>query len=83
MRCSTSQGGSPVSVNEVIGEIERIIGRSVEIARLPTAEGDPRRTGGSTERIRHAVRWEPKWSLAEGLKEQVAWLTGFVGRGDL
>ncbi|MDX1428977.1 MAG: NAD-dependent epimerase/dehydratase family protein, partial [Rhodothermales bacterium] len=73
-------GGEPVTVGEVLEEIERLIGRPLEIQRLKPAEGDPARTGGDTTRIRSRLGWEAKWGLSDGLARQVEWLQGLLGR---
>lgn len=69
-------GGSSVSVLEVISELERILGRRIDIQHLPAALGDVFRTGGSTERARDQLGWVPQVGLVEGLAREVAWARG-------
>jgi nucleoside-diphosphate-sugar epimerase len=67
-------GGSPTTVSEVIETLSTVIGDRVELDHGSTAKGDPSRTTGDTTRLRDATGWLPRWSLHDGLVEQVGWL---------
>ncbi len=69
-------GGSPTTVNEVLGLIERLVERPLILEHTPKALGDPDRTGGTTDRLRAATNWAPMWTVEDGLAEQVAWVKG-------
>jgi UDP-glucuronate 4-epimerase len=66
-------GGSQVPLSDVIESLRRIVGRPIEIAELPVALGDVRRTGGSTELAGRLIDWTPRVGLEEGLSLQVRW----------
>ena len=67
-------GGSPATVNEVVEMIEELLGESVVRNHTERAKGDPRRTGGDTERLERATGWKPEWTLRDGLAAQLEWL---------
>lgn len=67
-------GGSPATLLEVFDLLGEITGREVTVDKHDTAKGDPRRTGGDTDRIRAFLGWEPHWTLRDGLQAQVAWM---------
>jgi nucleoside-diphosphate-sugar epimerase len=66
-------GGSSITLLEVVGTIGELVGRSVELERRPSQPGDVERTGGSTDRARDLLGWEPHVPLRVGLAKQVAW----------
>lgn len=72
-------GGSPATVNEVLGIISDLLNIPVRFDNLPTAKGDPDRTGGSTDRLVAMTGWEAKWTLVDGLAAQIEWLRGAEG----
>ena len=63
-------GGSSISVNELVPMLAEITGVPVEIAREPAQPGDVDRTGGSIDRARALLGWEPAVALSEGLRAQ-------------
>jgi nucleoside-diphosphate-sugar epimerase len=67
-------GGSPVSVNEVLEMIAKLLGIEVEIDYGEAAVGDPPRTGGDTTLISDELGWRPHIGLRDGLTKQVEWL---------
>ena len=71
-------GGSAVSVNEALTLIERLVGRSASVERLPAPPGDARDTQAATERLRE-LEEPPRVGLEEGLESQVAWHLGRRG----
>ncbi|WP_395705308.1 NAD-dependent epimerase/dehydratase family protein [Rhodococcus ruber] len=75
-------GGSSVSINEALDLIEQISGETLTVRREPTVSGDVTRTGGSTERIREALGWEPTVSIEEGLRAHVEWARSMEKRAD-
>ncbi|AQA01857.1 UDP-glucose 4-epimerase [Mycobacterium sp. MS1601] len=72
-------GGGSVSVNDVLGTIEQIIGKPIEVERSEKVAGDVFRTGGSFEQAKNSMKWEPSVAIAEGLERQVQWLEPLVG----
>jgi nucleoside-diphosphate-sugar epimerase len=72
-------GGSEATMQEAIGICENLAGRSLDVQYLPAAAGDVRRTVADTSRIRSDLDWQPKMSLATGLKAQLEWAFGRIG----
>ena len=71
-------GGSEATVNDVIDELERVSGRTLEVVRLPAAAGDVRRTNADTSLIADDVGWQPRVDLADGLRAQWEWAAARV-----
>ena len=66
-------GDEPVSVRELIAQLEELIGKSAHIDRQPDAPGDVRATWANIDKARSLLDWEPKISRQDGLAECVAW----------
>ncbi len=66
-------GGGSTTLREVVDAVERCTGRPVSIDRRPTEPGDVVRTGGSVERARRLLGWEPEVAVSEGVARQVEW----------
>ena len=66
-------GGDEASMLEAIALLEQISGRTLEVAHVGAAKGDVRRTKADVTRIREALGWEPRTSLADGLARMWAW----------
>jgi UDP-glucuronate 4-epimerase len=65
-------GGSSTTVNRVLEMVGECVGRAPILRHLPEQPGDVRATGGTIERARRYLGWEPEVPLAEGIKRQVA-----------
>ncbi len=65
-------GGSRISVNELVALLAELVGTELEVQRLPEQAGDVAITGGSTERAKDLLGWEPRIGLLEGLGAQIA-----------
>ncbi|QCQ15396.1 NAD-dependent epimerase/dehydratase family protein [Microbacterium sp. RG1] len=68
-------GGGSHSVNEVLEEIESIVGKPLNIHREAVARGDVRRTSGDTTALARAFGWRPRVQLREGLRRQWDWVS--------
>ena len=66
-------GGETANVWEILGKLERIIGRRALVRREPTRHGDQRVTAADTTKIWRHVGWQPRVTLDEGLARQVQW----------
>ena len=66
-------GGSPATMSDVLETVEDLLGRPVTIDVQPPVAGDVVRTGGSADRAREVLGWEPAVSLREGLARQLEW----------
>jgi nucleoside-diphosphate-sugar epimerase len=67
-------GGEPTSINDVISVVGDLLGRQLNVTRLPRALGDVRHTWADTSRARRELGWSPKTDLRTGLAAQLAWL---------
>ena len=67
-------GGVPVTMNEVIRELEIVAGRSLGLEHLPDQAGDVRETGGSIDLAVRLLGWKPQVSLRAGLTAHVEWM---------
>jgi UDP-glucuronate 4-epimerase len=66
-------GGGSITVNALLELLGELTGSPVAVDRRPAQAGDVRVTRGSNERARQLLGWTPRWSLQEGLAEQLAW----------
>jgi UDP-glucuronate 4-epimerase len=74
-------GGEEASMLEAIALLERISGRTLDVAHLGVAKGDVRRTKADVARIRAALGWEPRTGLEDGLTTMWSWASGRVAAG--
>ncbi|PRH89085.1 CDP-paratose 2-epimerase [Labrys okinawensis] len=63
-----------VSLNVVLGEISRILGRKVEVRHAEARIGDQRYFVADTRRIQTALEWQAKLGWRQGLEDLAAWL---------
>ena len=68
-------GGSRVSMNDVIGIIERTVGRPLRVRREATQKGDMRDTYADTSRAREDLGFAPSVSLEDGINAEYQWLS--------
>ena len=68
-------GGEESSLRDVIGVIEGLAGRKLEIRYDDFGEGDARRTSADTTRITNELGWTPTTSLEAGLAKQLDFTT--------
>jgi CDP-paratose 2-epimerase len=64
-----------VSLNIVLGEIARVLGRSVDVVYAEPRVGDQRFFVADTRAIRRALEWRPKVAWRDGLEHLADWLT--------
>lgn len=67
-------GEHPVTLNELIAEIELATGKKAQIKRAPAQAGDVERTYADVSKARKQFGFEAKVSLREGLKRTVEWV---------
>jgi UDP-glucose 4-epimerase len=67
-------GGSRVTMNQVLGIMEKLIGRPLDVRRLATQLGDVRHTAADTSLARQELGYAPRVGLEEGLSRELAWL---------
>jgi nucleoside-diphosphate-sugar epimerase len=71
-------GGTEASMRETIAILEGLAGRRLDLREHPAVPGDQRRTSADTTRIRSELGWEPRTSLADGLRAQWEWASARV-----
>lgn len=69
--CVNVAGGTQISLREVCGLVGSLAGREVPVVQCGAEKGDVRRTGGSTERARRLLGWEPQVTIEVGLSRQL------------
>ncbi|HEY6546311.1 MAG TPA: NAD-dependent epimerase/dehydratase family protein [Vicinamibacteria bacterium] len=69
-------GGERVSLNGVLGTIERITGRPFERQREPPQKGDMRDTAADTTAAQRDLAFQSTVPLAEGLAREWEWIRG-------
>jgi nucleoside-diphosphate-sugar epimerase len=73
-------GGQSIRLSDLVELIAELAGRPVALEHHPAEPGDVARTGGSVDRARALLGWEPKVGLREGLGHQLAWHRQAMGR---
>jgi UDP-glucose 4-epimerase len=74
-------GGSRVELGAVIGELERLTGRTARLESATGAPGEMPHTYADIRRASDLLGWSPKTSLAEGLHEEIAWIDAAEASG--
>jgi UDP-glucose 4-epimerase len=67
-----------VSLTQLLGWIEEIVGKTARIEQYPTRKFDPEMIVLDTTRIRDALGWSPKISLTEGLNKTWEWMSKII-----
>lgn len=65
--------GNRISINELANKIMEIVGVRLKPIHDKPREGDIRDSLGDISRAKVKLRYEPKYSLEEGLKETIEW----------
>lgn len=68
-------GGVHATVNEVLDSLERIIGKQGHIYYHPRQPGDVIHTAASTFAARAELGFDPQFTLIDGLRQEVNWLS--------
>lgn len=66
-------GSDPHTLNELIAELEKALGKKAILDRKPSQPGDVERTFADVTRSRAELGYRPKTSLAEGLRRFAEW----------
>lgn len=72
-------GGSRISLNEVIGMIQDMVGTSLDVRYQGTQQGDVRHTSADMTKAREMLGYAPKISVEEGLKAEHQWIRRLMG----
>jgi UDP-glucose 4-epimerase len=65
-------GGARISMTDVISIVEERF-PALAVERMPSGRGDARDTGADITRARDEIGYQPKWTVPEGLRSQIAW----------
>ena len=66
-------GARPVTLTDLIRELEAVTGKTAVFDRLPDQPGDVPVTYADVRKARKLLGFEPRVPLAEGLRRSVAW----------
>ena len=66
----------PVRLDELIGAIEKALGKKAKIERLPDQPGDVRQTYADVDKAKKLLGYRPRTELEEGLRRFVEWFRG-------
>jgi len=66
-------GGSRISVNALIAEIERLIGKKAKIRYIEKQTGDVRDTWANVNKANLILNWKPNIDIFSGLREYIGW----------
>ncbi len=69
-------GAHPVTLAELVRALEGSLGVQAKLDRQPAQPGDVPLTAADTSKAKALLGWEPRVSLAEGLRRYAAWLAG-------
>lgn len=74
--------GERFTLNQLVAELNAILGTSLEPEYLPERVGDVRHSQADVDRARELLGFEPSVSFGEGLRRTVEHLVGFSGKRD-
>lgn len=63
-----------VSLNELIAELEKVIGRKARVKYEASQPGDVELTCADIEKARSILQYDPRWPLERGLNRVIEWL---------
>lgn len=66
-------GGSPVTLNEMIATIEKVLGKKAKIERLPMQPGDVDKTVADITKARLLLNYNPQTTFEEGIRKFIEW----------
>ena len=66
-------GGAPVSLNEMISTIEKVLNKKAKIEHLPMQLGDVNKTAADITKAKKLLNYNPKTSFKEGIIKFIEW----------
>lgn len=66
-------GGSPVTLNEMIETIEKVLGKKAKIDRLPMQPGDVDKTVSDITKAKRLFDYDPKTTFEDGIRKFIEW----------
>jgi UDP-glucose 4-epimerase len=76
-------GGVRIELREAIAELERLTGRKARVQAGAGAAGEMPHTYADIGRAARLLGWAPKTPLADGLREEIAWVDRLEAAGAL
>ena len=67
-------GAESYSLNEALGIIEDVTGRSLDVHYEPARAGDQKETNGNITKAQAELDYRPRWSLRDGLSAEWEWI---------
>jgi UDP-N-acetylglucosamine/UDP-N-acetyl-alpha-D-glucosaminouronate 4-epimerase len=74
-------GGRRISLNELIAEIGRVLGKPLDVRYVDPRPGDVRHSLADISRAKELLGYEPKVRWEDGIPRTVEFLRDFVSRG--
>lgn len=68
--------GEVYSVNDVLVEIEKLMGRKLDVVNAPARLGDPRKSHADITKAKEILGYEPKVKFLEGMRLTYEWWKG-------
>jgi UDP-glucuronate 4-epimerase len=62
-----------VTLKQLIGLLERVIGKKASVNKMPTQSGDMPRTYADITKAKRLLGYEPRYGIEKGLEEFVKW----------
>jgi nucleoside-diphosphate-sugar epimerase len=73
--------GSPVTLRDMILMTGRMIGREdlVKLGAIPSRANDAPLVVADIDRLMNQLKWQPKYTMEEGLRNTIEWWRGILG----
>lgn len=71
-------GGSRISVNALIDEIEKLVENKARVEYIEKQKGDVRDTWADVSKAKKELGWKPKINISLGVKSFVEWFTSDI-----
>ena len=66
-------GHETIKINQVVGTLEKLIGRKAQVVSLPAHPADMLANWADVQKAKRLLGWEPRVSLLEGMSHLVEW----------
>lgn len=66
-------GRAPITMNHLIGEIEKALGKKAKRIERPFHKADMLETGADIRKAKRLLGWEPAVGVEEGVRRSVSW----------
>jgi UDP-glucose 4-epimerase len=65
--------GTGTTVRELVAAFNSVVDSPVAVVEAPRRPGDPAGAFTRSDRARQLLGWEPRYSLAEGIRDSLRW----------